>query len=110
MTYGLGQPPGRFVPYVIRSLQSGEPPRLSDGSMQADWIYVDGMTDGLLAALVVPGIEGLSIDLGSGRTASVREVVERLVLITGASVTPLFGERANRPGELVRAGRREPGR
>src|SRR5262245_45538890 len=57
MTYGPGQDTGKLIPYVILSLLKEEAPKLSSGQWQADWIYVDDVIDGLLAAAQSPALE-----------------------------------------------------
>ena len=103
MTYGPKQKDTqKLVPFVVLHLLRGEIPKLSSGRRLADWIYVDDVVEGLLRAAVVPGIEGSSFDLGSGSLMSVREIVERIVEIVGASVEPAFGALADRPFEQER--------
>lgn len=103
MTYGPAQPRQRLVPHVILSVLSGQTPRLSSGSLQADWTYVQDMVEGILAAARVPGIEGVTIDLGTGTTTTAREVVELVLELMGTPVRAEYGVLANRPLECVRA-------
>jgi nucleoside-diphosphate-sugar epimerase len=72
MTYGPGQDEHKLIPYVILSLLKGEAPRLSSGEQQFDWIYVDDVTDGFVAAAQADNTESHTVDLGSGRLVSVR--------------------------------------
>jgi nucleoside-diphosphate-sugar epimerase len=91
MTYGPFQDTGKLIPSVILSLQKGQAPKLSSGRWQADWIYVDDVIEGFLAAAEMPNIEGRTIDLGTGRLTSVRTLIEQLVAIMRPSIQPLFG-------------------
>jgi nucleoside-diphosphate-sugar epimerase len=102
MTYGPGQDEGKLVPHVILSLLKREAPKLSSGQQQFDWIYVDDVMDGFIAAVQAENIEGRTIDLGSGRLVSVRTVVDRIAELIGAEVTPAFGALADRPLEWAR--------
>jgi nucleoside-diphosphate-sugar epimerase len=98
LTYGPGpENPNKLIPYVIRSLLEGASPRLTSGKRQVDWIYVDDVVRGLLAAALVPDIEGSTIDLGSGTLISIRELVEKIAQLIGAEVNPLFGALPDRP-------------
>ena len=99
MTYGPAQAPSKLIPSVIRSLVSGNAPRISSGRRSADWIYVSDVIDGFVAAATRPGIEGSTIDLGSGKLVSIREIVERLVAISRSDLVPHFGAVADRPRE-----------
>jgi UDP-glucose 4-epimerase len=102
MTYGPGQRQRKIIPYTILSLLQGQPPRLASARRPVDWIYVDDLVDGLLTASVAPGVEGRTLDLGSGVAVSIREVVEQIVQLTGSRVQPLFGALPDPPMEQVR--------
>ena len=66
MTYGPGQAPSKLIPSVTLSLLRGERPKLSSGKARADWVYIADVIEGFVAAATAPGIEGETIDLGSG--------------------------------------------
>jgi nucleoside-diphosphate-sugar epimerase len=87
---------------VILSALGGEPPRVSSGQWEADWIYIDDVVDGFLAAGCTPGTEGLTIDLGSGALTSVRAVVQKIIELTDHKVQAIFGAHRDRPFEQVR--------
>ncbi|HVT47338.1 MAG TPA: NAD(P)-dependent oxidoreductase [Vicinamibacterales bacterium] len=103
MVYGPAQfDRSKLVPYVIQSLLRGESPRLSSGTRLVDWIYVADVVEGLLALAATPGIEGRTLDLGSGRLISIRTIVETLCRLTRLDVEPSFGALAERPMESQR--------
>ena len=102
MTYGPGQDRKKLIPATIGSLLKGVPPQLASGLWQADWIYVDDVLEGFLAAAHTPGLEGRTLELGSGTCVSVRTIVEELVAIMQPSVQPVFGALPDRPLEPVR--------
>jgi|SRR5579864_2068631 len=103
MVYGPGQQDLRkLVPYVIMSLLRGEPPRLTLGQRMIDWVYVDDVVDGLVAAAVATGVHGMTIDIGSGELIPIRAVVEHLIRLVGMPIEPLFGALAERPFEQTR--------
>jgi UDP-glucose 4-epimerase len=99
MTYGPGQHGSKLIPSVILALARGEAPRLASGRTRADWVYVADVIDGLVAAATLPGIEGETFDLGSGRLVSIRAIVERLGAMIDPGIPPLFGALADRAGE-----------
>ena len=103
ITYGPRQKETKVVPYAVSSLLRGLPPRLSSGTLAADWIYVEDVISGLIAAATVPEAVGKEIDLGTGTLVSLREVVERIVGIVKPSVQPQFGAFRDRPGVQGRA-------
>lgn len=109
MVYGPGrQDLRKLVPYVSLALMRGEQPRLSSGSRPVDWVYVDDVVDALVAAAAAEGVAGSTIDVGSGVLVPVAEIVERLVELTDARVTPLLGALDDRPLETVRRADLEP--
>jgi len=103
MVYGPGQKDLRkLVPYVISSLLRGEAPRVSSGARLVDWIYVEDVVEALLAAGEREGISGRTLDVGSGQTTSVRNVVEMIASATQTNIAPLFGAIGDRPLEQTR--------
>jgi UDP-glucose 4-epimerase len=102
MTYGPGQRPTKIIPYTIMSLLRSEAPRLSKGQRALDWIYVDDVVDGFLRAAAHPGIDGRTLDLGSGTATSIQDVVMRLVRLIDPSVTPRYGIEPDRPDDRIR--------
>jgi UDP-glucose 4-epimerase len=92
----------KLVPYVTVSLLRGEQPKLTSGEREVDWVYVDDVVDAFLRAAVAPGLEGLSLDIGTGELVTTRELVTRLHRIVGTEVEPVFGAIPDRPLERVR--------
>jgi len=101
MTYGPRQPGHKIISSVILSLLKHQPPKLASGKREVDWIYVDDVITGLIAAAQRPNIEGGTYDLGSGILVSIRQVVENIRDLLGAPVQPLFGVLPDRPVEKV---------
>jgi UDP-glucose 4-epimerase len=100
MAYGPDQPDeSKIVPYSVLKLLRGERPALSSGRRRCDWIYIDDVVDALVALASVRGVTGQVVDIGSGTLRTVRHVVEAIVELTGANVTPAWGQLADRPGE-----------
>jgi UDP-glucose 4-epimerase len=83
----------------VLSLLRGEPPKFASGRTQADWVFIADVTDGFLRAMITPGIDGRTIDLGTGRLVSIRGVVDRLVEAADSPVKPIFGALRDRPAE-----------
>lgn len=100
MVYGPSQQDlHKLIPYVILSLLQNQPPRLTSGQRQVDWIFVEDLLDGLLRLAVAPGIAGETIDLGSGVLHTVREVAEELGRMVNPMVPLNFGAQADRAQE-----------
>ncbi len=102
MTYGPGQNVRKIIPSVTLSLLQSEPPKLASGQRQVDWIYVDDVISGMLAAAQVPHVEGCTFDLGSGALVSIRSVAQQLTNLVNPQIEPLFGALPDRPVEKVR--------
>ena len=50
IVYGPGQRDvGKLVPHTILSLLRGDPPRISSGVREIDWIYLDDVVEAFLA-------------------------------------------------------------
>ncbi len=106
MVYGPGQKDLRkLVPYVTLSLLQQEIPELASGTREVDWIYVKDVVNGLLLAGLTAGIDGTTVELGSGQLATIREVAETLRDIINPEIQPRFGALADRPMEQVRVAR-----
>ncbi len=100
MVYGPAQKDlKKLVPYVILSLLQGQAPHLSSGLRAVDWIYIDDLVDGLLRLAVAPGIDGDTIDLGTGAVHTVRDLVEDLGRIINPTIPLDFGAREDRVRE-----------
>jgi UDP-glucose 4-epimerase len=103
MVYGPGQKDLlKLIPYVTLSLLRNNAPKISTGKRQVDWIYVEDVVEGLLAIMQSPGIEGNTVDLGSGVLVPVRTVVEKISKIINVKVNPLFGAVGERQMEQIR--------
>ena len=97
MTYGPGQDTKKLIPSVILSFEAEQSPRLSSGQWEADWIYLDDVIEGFIAAAGRPDIVGSTLDLGGGSLVSVRSVVEQIATVMGPSQPALFGALPDRP-------------
>jgi nucleoside-diphosphate-sugar epimerase len=103
MVYGPGQRDSqKLVPYVITSLLKGETPNVSSGVREVDWVYVDDVVEAFVCAARTPGVEGLTLDVGTGQLHTVRQVVEQLFDILRPGRPPEFGAVADRAMEQVR--------
>jgi UDP-glucose 4-epimerase len=103
MVYGPAQRDVRkLVPYTILSLLGGTAPEVSSGGREVDWVFVDDVAEAFVAAASASGLDGRTLDVGSGTMHSVREIVERLTELVAPQITPEFGAVEERPFEQVR--------
>jgi len=98
--YGPGQREQALIPAAIRTALKREDFRMTAGDQQRDFIFVEDVVQGLLAATAAPGIEGRTLDLGTGQLQRIRTVVERIWALTGARGHILAGALPYRPGEV----------
>ncbi len=95
--YGPGEPPGRLVPSVARSLLAGEPALCTHGRQVRDFVHVEDAADAFVA-LLDSGVEG-AVNVGSGRPVALREVVERVAAHAGRPDLVRLGARPAPAGE-----------
>lgn len=104
MVYGPGQKdPKKLIPHIIASLREGRPPRLTQGKRLVDWIYIDDVIEGLLLCGCTAGIDGETIDLGTGKKCTVREFAEELARLINPAIEIEFGALADRALETKHA-------
>lgn len=81
---------GGLVMAVTRRLLAGEAPTIQgDGSQSFDFVHVRDVADANVHAMA-SDVSEETFNVGSGGEASVREIVEKLVAITGADVEPHY--------------------
>jgi nucleoside-diphosphate-sugar epimerase len=74
--YGPGEHEGRLLPALRRAAELDEPVRLTSGSQERDFTYVEDVAEGLLRIGVSAGAKGLIVNLASGKLIAVRQFVE----------------------------------
>jgi nucleoside-diphosphate-sugar epimerase len=102
MVYGPNQKDERkLVPYTIQSILNKEIPHFSSGVRQTDWVYVGDIVSGLIQIATYPGIEGASIQFGTGRLSSVKEVITNIFELMKVEASPVFGNIEDRKHETT---------
>lgn len=96
--YGPGQPAHTLIPAAALAALQGQDFEMTPGEQRRDFVYVEDVIDGLVAAATAPHIEGRSLDLGTGHAREIRQVVEQIWSMTDASGQMLPGTRKYRPG------------
>ena len=83
-TYGPRQSERAVLPTIIRQLLAGATElRLGRLDTRRDLTYVGDTVDGFVRAATAPGIEGMTIQLGTGRAEQIGELVELARRLTG---------------------------
>jgi len=98
-TYGPGQALAKPIPSVTLALLRSEHPKVSSDTASADWVYIADVVEALVVAATAPGIEGETIDLGTGTLVPMRSIVERIASIVGGEIQPDFGTLPDRANE-----------
>jgi UDP-glucose 4-epimerase len=98
--YGPGQhlPPSHppVVPYFLRqALRSGTLVVHGDGDQTRDYVYVDDVVSAMVAASTAPNINGLVINVGSGTGVSVRDLVKRVLDVTGSHPEVIYNSQTS---------------
>jgi UDP-glucose 4-epimerase len=88
--YGPGQqlPPAHppVIPYLLRqAVRGGTLVVNGDGSQTRDFVYLDDVMSGMVAAATAPNINGLVINIGCGLEVSVLDLARLVLQITGSS-------------------------
>ncbi|MBE0684571.1 MAG: NAD-dependent epimerase/dehydratase family protein [Anaerolineaceae bacterium] len=96
--YGPGQqmPPTHppVIPYFLKQAHSNSTLVVhGDGIQTRDYIYIDDVVNGLMTASSASGINRETINLGSGRETSVRELTRLVAEITGKSPEVVYNTR-----------------
>lgn len=97
--YGPGQFARSLIPAAISAARAGHDFPMTAGRQQRDWIFVSDVAAGLLKLMDVELAPGMTLDLGSGQTTAVAEVVQLIYRLTGSSGQPRPGTLPDRPGE-----------
>ncbi|MBI3945551.1 MAG: NAD-dependent epimerase/dehydratase family protein [Armatimonadetes bacterium] len=93
--YGPGEDPRRLVPHVINSLLRGEPAAVTSGRQVRDFMHVEDVAGGLVAALL-SDLTG-PVNVGSGEPVTVRQIVATIAGILGRPDLVQFGARPDNP-------------
>ncbi len=100
MVYGPGQiDRTKLIPYTILKTLNGETPELTSGLRMIDWIFVHDVVDGLLHMLIARNINGKTIDIGTGKSVSIKEIVDLTVQLIDKTLQPAYGLTKDRPME-----------
>ena len=101
--FGPRQDPGSPYSGVISLfatalLENHAPTIFGDGSQSRDFTYVSNVVDGVLRACEAPAASGEVINVATGGSVSLNHVFDYMRRLTGADVTPTYGDR--RPADV----------
>ena len=98
-SYGPDDDPSWMIPYVIRSLLAGEKPSLTPAEQVWDYLHVDDVAAGMIAALDA-GARGL-FNLGSGQARPLREIITLIRDLIDPALPLGIGEVPYRPDQVM---------
>ena len=100
--YGPGDHDRRLIPYIIRSFEKGESPALTTGEQKWDFVYVDDIVEAFLAVVrSYPFKEPYDvINIGTGLPYSIRELVEKVMMMMDKNVALSWGAVPHRKNEV----------
>jgi NAD dependent epimerase/dehydratase len=96
-TFGPRQTARAFIPTIISQALVADEVRLGSLTPERDMTFVTDTVAGFIAAATAPGIEGLTINLGTGETHSVGWFAERLLSLMGVQKPIVQEQQRMRP-------------
>jgi NAD dependent epimerase/dehydratase len=84
-TFGPRQSARAFIPTIISQALERDEIELGSLEPQRDMTFVVDTVDGFIRAAVTPGIDGETINLGTGETYNIREFAERILRLMGVN-------------------------
>ena len=99
--YGPGQPAHTLVSAAIGAALAGRDFPMTPGEQARDFIFVEDVVEGMLAAAKAPSVEGESLDLGTGQAHVIRKVIAHIWEVAGARGQMLLGVLPYRPGVVM---------
>lgn len=96
--YGPYEEPTRLIPSVITACLLEKNPEVTSGEAFRDFVFIEDVIDLFMKVVVSPQL-GQVVNVGSGKQHSVREVVEKIIRLSGVKVQPRWGTVPPRPFE-----------
>ena len=106
--YGPGQRVTADHPPVIpnflkQSVHQGTLVIHNSGTQTRDFVYLDDVVDALIAASSASGVDGSTINVGSGKETSIVDLAARVVEITGSKTEAIYNPKAKGGVSRMRA-------
>ncbi len=86
--YGPGQHmPASHAPvipnFLRQTMRGGTVVMHGDGTQTRDYVYVDDVVSAMISAATAPGVNSLTINIGSGVETSIRQLIRTIIEVTG---------------------------
>ena len=95
--FGPDEPLHRLIPDVLRQAADGDSVQLQHPNVRRDWVYVEDVAEALELALVSNGSG--NVDIGTGVSTSVRELVGRVLTLAGGVTSDVEEASSRMSGE-----------
>lgn len=82
--------------FLRQSLNNGTLVIHGDGEQTRDYVYVDDVVNAMIAASTAPEVNQLTINVGSGKETSVRDLAAMVVAVTGSEPEVVYNPRSDR--------------
>ena len=93
-----------MVPHYLRQAQRGGTlVAHGDGTQTRDYVYVDDVVSGMVAAATAPNVNGLMINIGSGTETSVRDLVRLVLDVTVSKANVVYNAQTSGGVSRMRA-------
>lgn len=81
------------IPHFLRlTVGSGTIVIHGQGEQTRDFVYIDDIVEGMVAAATAPTVDRLVINIGSGHETSIRKLTQEVIEAAGTSVDWIFNE------------------
>ena len=88
--YGPNQNPERLIPYVINGCLKKKELVLTKGDQTRDFLYIEDAIEGIIRSSVCKKATSETINIASGTEVKIKNVVEKILNITGNPVIPNY--------------------
>lgn len=99
--YGPCQADHTLIPAAMQAALAHQDFPMTTGTQARDWIFVEDVADGLIAVQQAALAPGTTLDIGTGLSTSVADVVGSIYDLVGGHGRPLIGAIPSRPGEAL---------
>lgn len=96
-TFGPRQSARAFIPTIVSQAVRGEAVHLGSLTPERDMTFVSDTVDGFIRAGVTPGIEGETINLGTGQAFSIGDFAKRILKLMGSDKPIVHDAARDRP-------------
>ena len=100
--YGPLEDTSRLIPNLVAKGLKGAFPPLVDPNTSRDFVYIDDVCDAFVqaAARLTPDIYGESLNIGTGRATTIRQLAKIAADVFAIGEEPIFGSMAGRSWDL----------